>query len=103
MSHMPIIRKRHPMLPKGARPDTWSECAKCGEDWPCEVEVLKAKVHVLSAHSEELGRVKEAFGEEHRHPGLTPSQIVGELVKIISDQRSTMRRMEDQADGVYYG
>lgn len=49
MSHIPIVRKRHCMLPKAAAQDVWTECAHCGENWPCEVIRLRDRIEVALA------------------------------------------------------
>ncbi len=48
--HVPIIRKRHSMLPKGAGPDVEKTCSRCSHTpWPCDVvKLARALDDVLS-------------------------------------------------------
>ena len=44
MKHVPLVQKRHPMLPpQPDGKDVDTVCAQCGELWPCTVtELLEA-------------------------------------------------------------
>jgi hypothetical protein len=48
-THVPVVRKRHPMLPG---PEIETVCARCGEDWPCglnrEQERSKAQAAIIA-------------------------------------------------------
>jgi len=45
-SHLPLLEKRHPMLPGGGTIDML--CVKCGEAWPCGFEKLRLEVAELT-------------------------------------------------------
>jgi len=61
MSHFPLIRDRHPMLPGEDRVEI--VCANCNETWPCEFSKLRDELsritdrvnHVMSLHQEYQG------------------------------------------------
>lgn len=51
MRHIPVLRRRHSMLPKGAGPEIEQTCSRCDGAYPCDAAQL-------------LGHITE-MGKEH--------------------------------------
>lgn len=57
--HVPLVQKRHPMLPDGGTVET--VCARCHESWPCTVEVLLEAAYAAMEYD---AAIKQAALEE---------------------------------------
>ena len=63
MSHLPLVRKVHPMLKHLSDSDEETVCSSDGETWPCEVKQMEAKHRAVLEENERLRAALEWLGD----------------------------------------